>query len=211
MKIYIDGENFRHKAVDILQSGRIIANSREMGKYPLRKLLEDVLASKDVEIVYYSSRLKLPRGYQPSDQILEKAEIIKEFNRHWVAQLRTQNIQHIKAGYLKVKNADSCPNCGHRQEILQEKGVDVRIAVDLITDSHDTDSKTIALMSSDSDLIPALDRIQRSGIKVIYICFANAVNQAMSSTADETITIPTAKVRQIYQHATNEDRPAGRE
>jgi len=200
VKIYVDGENFRHGIVKILQEGNLIKDSRAIGVFPLRQLLEDALASKELSIAYYASKVKLPYGYEPTPQIIARANLIKNFNRTWVAQLTAQKIGYIKAGYLKVKSSEPCPNCNYQQEVLQEKGVDVRIAVDLITDSH-TSRKTIALMSSDSDLIPALGRIKNSGVKIIYICFADMVNKAISSTADETVAISTAKVQQIYREA----------
>jgi len=201
VKIYVDGENFRHGVASILRAKGVIQNSKDLAQFPLRKLLEDVTDVGHLNIVYYAAKIKMPRGYEPTAVISDRADEIRGFNRKWVADLIAQKVEYIKAGYLKVKQSEPCAHCGHQQEVLQEKGVDVRIAVDLISDSHHEDAKTIALMSSDSDLIPALDRIRRSGVRIIYICFANSVNRAMSATADETITIATRKVEQLYQES----------
>ncbi len=199
MRVYVDGENFRHGVASILRAKGVVQNSKDVTHFPLRQLLEDVTDAGDLTIAYYAAKIKMPRGYEPTAEVAERASEIRDFSRKWVADLAVQKIEYIKAGYLKVKKSEPCTQCGHKQEILQEKGVDVRIAVDLITDSHITTEKTIALMSSDSDLIPALDRIRKSGVRIIYICFANAVNRAMSATADETITIATRKVEQLYR------------
>lgn len=203
MKIYVDGENFRHGVAGILQRARLIESSRTIEYYPLRSLLADVLGIEELQISYYAAKIKLPRGYDPSPAVQERADQIRELSRKWVAGLVQQNIEYTKAGYLKLRSSEPCSKCGRVQESLVEKGVDVRIAVDIISDSHVTDNPIIALLSSDSDLIPALDRLKTSVIKVIYICFADSVNRAMSSMADETITIPILKVQQLYKEATN--------
>ena len=194
MKIYVDGENFRHAVANVLIANGKITGSRDLEGFPLRGLLEDVLDVADLDIAYYSSKVKLPRGYEPSAKILQRASEIREYNRKWVANLISQKIEHIKAGYLKVKSGDACASCGEVSEILQEKGVDVRLAVDIITETHGKKKGTkIALMSSDSDLIPAVDRARKSGIYVIYLCFGEFVNRALSQAADETVTISSTK------------------
>ena len=199
MKVYVDGENFRHGLANVLMAEGLIANSRELTAFPLRQVLTDVLAITDLEIAYYTSKIKLPRGYKPSEAILNRASEINEFNRKWTAALLRQDIEHIKAGYLKVKSGEPCRKCGERIEILQEKGVDVRIAVDIVTQISRGKRSQLALMSSDTDLIPAIDRARKQGVHVVYVCFGEAVNRAVSASVDETITISNAKVAQYFK------------
>jgi len=199
MKVYVDGENFRHGVASALIGQRAISAINELETFPLRNLLTSVLDEGSLEIAYYASKLKLPNGYEPSPEIIDQATQIKEFSRRWVADLAKQNVDYIKAGYLKVKTGSVCPQCGHRQEVLQEKGVDVRIAVDIIDDAHKRHGQKIAVLSSDTDLIPALDRAKKNHLKIIYICFSQAVNRAMSAVADETITITPHHLIQVLK------------
>ena len=202
MVIYVDGENFRHGVAEVLASENIIRTSRQLMGFPIRKLLEDVLAASELEIRYYASRIKLPKGFQPNPEVITRAEEIKEYNRSWVAQLTMQNVTFIKAGYLKVKTGEPCPKCQYTSQVLQEKGVDVRLAVDMISDSINKKRgkvNKVFLFSSDSDLIPAIDRARQAGTYVIYVCFSDAVNRAVSASANETITVPKVKVMQHYQ------------
>ena len=203
MKVYVDGENFRHGVANSLMAQRAISSMQELETFPLRSLLSLTLEEKHLEIAYYASKIKLPRGYEPSAEILAQADQIKEFSRRWVADLAHQRVHYIKAGYLKVKTGSVCPHCGHRQEVLQEKGVDVRIAVDIIDDAYKETSPKIAILSSDTDLIPALERVKRRGLGIAYVCFSRSVNRAMSAVADETITITPQRIIQAIEERTN--------
>jgi hypothetical protein len=199
MQVYIDGENCRKGLVRVLQGTGLIHNSREMTSYRLRDLLKDVLDTKDdLDINYYASKIKLPFGYTPAADVMAHVNIIRQFTRHWVSSLERQDINYVKAGYLKVKSASKCPNCGHVHDILQEKGVDVRVATDILSAAYTDNKPTIVLFSSDSDLIPALQRAKEQDAKIIYVCFADYVNFAVSKVANETVSIPTEKVKSYY-------------
>lgn len=195
MKVYIDGENFRQGLTELLKESKIIKDSRALTSYPIRKLIEDVLAENGLELSYYASKIKLPKGFKPSQETLEHVEKIQEFNRFWVPNLARQEIEYVKAGSLKVKVAKPCRKCHHKQEVLQEKGVDVRLAVDMLKDVVDGQQKVVAVFSSDTDLCPALHEIKRRKAKVVYICFSDRTNRAISAVAHETVSISTAKVK----------------
>lgn len=196
MKVYVDGENCRKGLTRILQAEGDISNPRQMEDYRLRELLHDVLGETDMDINYYSSEIRLPNGYQPSDDIMQHVDRIRQYTRKWVPALKKQNISYIKAGNLKVKSGKQCRNCGNTQEVLQEKGVDVRIAADMLEDAFTGSSETIVIMSSDTDLCPALVKIKAHGSRIIYVGFADSINRAVSAAANETITIAIPKVQQ---------------
>lgn len=198
MRVYIDGENARHTLSKILHRLEAVGSPHEMTYYPLRRLLENLLDDKNLEIGYYASKIKLPKGYEPSLEVLDRANQIKGFARKWVPQLADQNIKYIKAGYLKVKSGQKCPKCHHIHEVLQEKGVDVRIAVDIIDHAVLQPSQTIAVFSSDTDLTPAIDRVKKSGTRIIYIAYSEEINRAVSAAASETITFTGKKILQLY-------------
>jgi len=202
MQVYIDGENCRKGLVRVLRDAGLIHGSREMTTYRLRDLLKDVLDTDgDLAINYYASKIKLPHGYTPSADIMAHVNTIRQFSRHWVPNLESQGITYVKAGYLKVKNGATCPNCGHVQDVLQEKGVDVRVATDVLSAAYTEEKPTIVLFSSDSDLIPALSRAKEKGAKIIYVCFADYVNYAVSRVADETVSVTIEKAKKYFASA----------
>lgn len=199
MKVYIDGENLRHVLVNVFMEEGLIEHSDQITSFPVRKLLNDILDESKLDIYYYASKIKLPRGHKPSKEILSHADEIRQFTRRWVPRLAEQDIQYVKAGYLKVKDSRKCPKCGHIHEALQEKGVDVRIAVDIISDAYNKHPAQMALVSSDTDLIPALDKIKDREVKITYICFGESVNRAIAAVADETVTFSRRKLTQLFQ------------
>ncbi|MEX2014452.1 MAG: NYN domain-containing protein [Candidatus Saccharimonadales bacterium] len=199
MKVYIDGENCRKGLARVLSDQGLIKNERTLINYRLRDLLEDVLASEGIEICYYASKIKLPQGYTPSKAVLNHINVIRQYSRKWIPHLSSQGIEYIKAGSLKVKSSKKCANCGKTQDILQEKGVDVRIAIDALDDVYSKNKKHVVIMSSDTDLCPAMHRIQSYNAHVTYVCFADAPNRAIAAVADETVTISISKARKYLK------------
>lgn len=54
-----------------------------------------------------------------------------------------------------------------------EKGVDVKIAVDLIVGAYENEYDTAILASSDTDLLPAIDKVKELGKEIEYIGFGH--------------------------------------
>ena len=59
-------------------------------------------------------------------------------------------------------------------KVYKEKGTDVKIAVDLIVGAVDNLYDTIILVSSDTDLIPAIRYVKYKDKKIEYVGFAHA-------------------------------------
>ncbi len=203
MKVYIDGENCRKGLTRVLQDAGDISSARDMETYRLRELLIDILGIEDFSVSYYASEIRMPNGYNPSSDVEQHVRKIREYTRKWVPVLRQQNIEYIKAGYLKVKSTKECRNCHTTQDVLQEKGVDVRIATDMLEDAYTQAQDIIVIMSSDTDLCPALHKIKKHGAKVIYIAFADSINRAVSAVAHQTLTVSIPKVRKYAKFPDN--------
>ena len=106
-----------------------------------------------------------------------------------------QGIEYIKAGNLKVKADKPCPNCKNIQDRLQEKGVDVRLALDIFEASLENKNKNkeIVVISSDTDLCPVYHKIKKYGVHIKYVCFATRLNRAIAAATDEIISITPEK------------------
>ena len=57
--------------------------------------------------------------------------------------------------------------------VFHEKGVDVHMATDLLVGSYENLWDTAILISSDTDLIPAIERVKLLHKKIEYIGFAH--------------------------------------
>ncbi|MFA6161187.1 MAG: NYN domain-containing protein [Patescibacteria group bacterium] len=75
---------------------------------------------------------------------------------------------YIKKGYL-MKN----------DGIYHEKGVDVQLAIDIVIGAYDDVYDTAIIISSDTDLIPAMKKVKLLGKKIEYIGFAHQPSLAM--------------------------------
>lgn len=72
---------------------------------------------------------------------------------------------------------------------IREKGTDVKLAVDLIVGAVDDLYDTAILVSSDTDLIPAVQYINYRGKKLEYIGFSHAPSLGMQKYADFSILL----------------------
>src|SRR5947209_1810510 len=70
-----------------------------------------------------------------------------------------------------------------------EKGVDVQIAVDMLVAAYENLCDRIYLVSSDTDLIPAIQKAQEKGKTVIYVGFSHQISRALVDSCKETQTL----------------------
>lgn len=198
MKVLIDGENFRHQiAAALVDSGHLHAARRNaFFKFDLESFLYDVLGEPSLEIVYYTTKIKQPNFSIPQ-RLVKKLQVINEANRKWVAFLTNQGVRIVKAGYLRVRESSACIHCSKKTLVLQEKGVDVRVATDLVLTAMQGDP--VVLISSDSDIVPALEAAKRKGSAVTYLCPASRLNASIATMCTKVITFDNKKVTQYYR------------
>ena len=66
-----------------------------------------------------------------------------------------------------------------KTDVYHEKGVDVLIAVDMLVAAYENLCDKIILISSDTDLLPAIDKAKALGKVVEYIGFSHKASHAM--------------------------------
>lgn len=87
---------------------------------------------------------------------------------------------------------------GKNTLVFKENGVDVRMAVDMVTDACDKVIKTAIVCSSDSDLQPAVKEARKRGVEVIYLRFEHNPNKGLMYTTNRTILLRNAEVLTVY-------------
>jgi len=85
-------------------------------------------------------------------------------------------------------------------ERMREKGIDVKIATDLIVGALDNKYDTAVLISSDSDLVPAIDWIRnRLNKKIEYIGFSIPIeNDLKKSTRPLSLMFRKTDVQRVF-------------
>ncbi len=187
MKVFIDGENLRHRLVSALYHERRIHDRDDMIKVDVRQLVTEALGEAPDEILYYTTKIRQP-DFEIPHKLQHKITTIQESHRRWIADLTNQGIKVIKAGTLKVHESRTCYECGKRTILLHEKGVDVRVAIDIVQSALARPAEHIVILSSDSDLLPAIEVARRSGAKVTYLCGEGEENETLALTMDDKRT-----------------------
>ena len=75
---------------------------------------------------------------------------------------------------------------GHmlKTDRYHEKGVDVLMAVDLLIGAYEDLFDTAILVTSDTDLIPAIDKVRERGKKIEYVGFSHKPSYALIAHSD---------------------------
>lgn len=95
---------------------------------------------------------------------------------HTVLLERQKKRNHMTCPHCHVEVAQ-CPACGGDLRGTQEKGVDTRIATDMISLAWSNGYDVAIIVSSDRDFVPVADFLQSKGIKVIHGAFPPSGSQ----------------------------------
>ena len=99
-----------------------------------------------------------------------------------MTHLRKQDIE-VKLGYLLLSDGK-----------FHEKGVDVQIAVDIVRGAIKSEYDICFLISSDTDLLPAIQTAREEGKKVIYVGFENFISRALSKNCSSYIILKKSNI-----------------
>lgn len=161
--VIFDGSDFYHKA-------KKLARGIHLSSFNYRKLTETITGSKDGNFIEYCVGEIKPQKLGD-----EKANALYAGQQKLFYNLQQQNIV-IKKGFM-LKN----------QGVYREKGVDVRIATDVVRGALKDEYETCYVISSDSDILPAIEVAIDAGKKVVYVAFEGSiVSKALAINSSET-------------------------
>ncbi len=199
--IYIDGENFVHILVACLRQKKLIKSRKQLENFDFSYLIDFVTLQKPAKakrISYYGAKLQIFSG---SAEIEKLSKEMVRWNAKWVNVLSTQNIDFIKCGHLKLRDSHKCSHCGQVDQLFLEKGVDVGLAVDIVSDALKGHVDEVVLFSADSDMLPAIRRAHSAGVKIIYAAYSGAVNRALTTMVDAVWTYSEDQIIEAYKRA----------
>ena len=82
---------------------------------------------------------------------------------------------------------------------IREKGTDVKIAVDMIIGAVDDIYDTAVLVSSDTDLIPAVKYIKHKGKRLEYVGFSHMPSLGIQKYADISILLRVEDIERFKE------------
>ncbi len=189
--LYIDGENLKNYIKKVLLNGGVERKNINIENFNLPELLKTPLKGiKISEKRYYSARL---REYKETPRK----------SKQLILRQRVQKSNLEKQGFIFIMSGNVRPQTiitdGKKKIIFREKGVDVKIAVDMVVDTCDKLVDTAILCSSDSDLQPAIEEISKRGVEIIYLGFEISPNRGLSYTCNRTILMRNSEVINAYK------------
>lgn len=160
MAIYIDGSNFYHYLKD-----KEISFPRGV-KFNFKTFAEHLIGNREcISKRYYTGVFRNVDGSKRSVELIRGQQ-------KFLTELQKDGFD-IKRGRILYD--------GGRP---REKGTDVKIAADLIIGAVDDLYDTAILISSDTDLVPALQYIKYKKRKVEYVGFSHAPSFGIQKYAD---------------------------
>ena len=195
--VYIDGENTFFQLFDSLRRKKLVRYRDDLVKFDLVGLLKKTLHTEaTIEFRYYGAKLK---EIDSDEDLLKRTQKMIDHKRRWSGYLSNQGVDFVSAGNLKIRNKASP---GEEADLtFVEKGIDVKMAVDLVEDAYNKKLDNAVVWSSDSDLQPAMLAVSNTGVKVTYLCHEERINDVLAGTADETKTINIDTIAKYFKAA----------
>lgn len=97
-----------------------------------------------------------------------------------------------------VKRDEECRNCGAKHERLQEKGVDMRIGVDMLALASKNNYDVAVLVTGDGDLCEAVQAVKDLGKHVEVATFPIGRSDELAQVADVITTLTATAMSGLY-------------
>lgn len=157
--ILFDGSNFYFKLKDL--------GLHNLLTFDFSKFIHLIARTNEVvSAVYYVGRIKQD-GTAHTQKLFDGQQKL-------IAKLKKHNISY-SFGYLLKSDG-----------VFHEKGVDVQLAVDMLVASYENLCDRIILVSSDTDLAPAIKKAREKKKIVEYVGFSHKPSVAMVSFCSES-------------------------
>jgi uncharacterized LabA/DUF88 family protein len=182
------------RVVVLIDGGHVRALAKHAGKPYVPEYIEKVAfaSSKDDEkikrILYYDCRpfngtVRLPISGQ---------ERTYKASADWLSDLAERNLFAVRLGVLKFRGFErrkktqiGAPTDEDFKVVFEQKGVDMRIGLDIASYSNINFTDRIVLMTGDTDIIPAMKHARKAGLQVVLVEFPNGRNiRALREHAD---------------------------
>jgi uncharacterized LabA/DUF88 family protein len=160
--VFIDGSNLYFK----LRSPYV--DIKHLIKFDYKGLIKWLAQDRDlVHLGYYVGVVRAEKDNK-RNQVLRKQQ--QRLFSHLTCP--AQNFI-IKKGYILGNDG-----------IYHEKGVDVQLSVDLLVGAYEDSYDVAIVISSDTDLLPAIKKVKILGKKIIYVGFSFLPSLALQKHAD---------------------------
>lgn len=155
--VIIDGNNFYHRLKELKLKNLLNFNYEKFTQFLIGK--RSLVFKK-----YYIGAIRAERNNPKTQKLWRDQRIL-------LGKLQKQSWQIGLGHMLKTDN-------------YHEKGVDVLIAVDLLVGAYEDNYDTAILVTSDTDLLPAIEKVRKMKKKTEYIGFSHKPSYALIANSD---------------------------
>lgn len=192
--VLIDGENFRNYVKRILVESGETYTDDDYNSIDLKSLINKIFLNENnieiKQIKYYVAKISL------FAESLKYSQKKISGQRKLKMSLEKQGINFIVSGHVRRQNIIVNEKTKH---VFHEKGVDVGLAVDIMSQIIDKQFDTIVLCSSDSDLQPAVKEARKRGLSIIYLGFSINPNKGLQVTTNQTVLFRNSEIISILK------------
>lgn len=157
--ILIDGSNFYFKLKDLDLHNLLTFNFSKFVKLLAR-------SQRIINVCYYVGRIRQDGSARTQKLFDGQQKLLGNLKKH-----------NISYGFGYLLKSDG---------VFHEKGVDVQIAVDMLVAAYEDSCDRIILVSSDTDLAPAIKKAREKEKIVEYVGFSHKPSVAMVSFCAES-------------------------
>ena len=168
--VIIDGSNFYH-------GSKKLCPEVHLTNFEYRKFVEELIGIKDPRVLYCVGEIKREQGNK-------KAEGMYAQQQSLFYNLEKQGIEIYKGFMLKSDGK------------YHEKGVDVKMAVEITAGALKNEYNVCYLISSDTDIIPAILEAKVAKKKIIYVGFEGKLSRAMVRNCAGVVEIKRKMIRE---------------
>ncbi|KKS73529.1 hypothetical protein A2781_02370 [Candidatus Gottesmanbacteria bacterium RIFCSPHIGHO2_01_FULL_42_27] len=161
--IIFDGSNFYHKLKD--------AGFPHPSRFDYQAFSKHLTSKSKLVSKYYCI------GKIRAKQEDKKARLLMAKQQKFITKLSQQGFT-IQFGYLLKTDKQ-----------FHEKGVDVQIAVNILKGAYRNIYDLVYLVSSDSDLLPAILEAQSNGKIVVYVGFKDKLSYALKNSCKKSVIL----------------------
>ena len=176
--MFIDGGNFyfKLKKLTLNTSFRI-----SLIDFSFRNFSDWLVSSNQLlEIRYYIGAINRQHGNQKSEKLYADQQRL-------IGKLQQQDVKITLGQIIR-----------HPDKTYHEKGVDVRLAVEMIKFARQDKYDIAYLLSSDTDLVPAVEEVRNIGKEVCYVGISKGQSFGLSKTANDVNLLRTEEIKQFF-------------
>lgn len=169
--VQFDGSNFYNKVKKILPKVHLTP-------YDYAGLAQLIAGEKPYKMVYYVGEIRQYPGNK-------KSQVLYSNQQSLFTNLRKQGIE-IKLGYLLMSDGT-----------YHEKGVDVQIAVDITRGAIKNEYDKCFVISSDTDLLPAIQTAKEESKEIVYVGFEHFISRALSRNCSSYLILKKNQIKKF--------------